>query len=71
MCSKLASPILAFKVLTLNREEERSIEDTDRLEMQKNEEQNFVGISFINGRVSGREERGRERGKKLLEKKMK
>ena len=35
LCSKLASPILAFKVLTLNREEERSIEDTDRLEMQK------------------------------------
>ena len=67
MCSKLASPILAFKVLTLNREEERSIEDTDRLEMQKNEEQNFVGISFVNGKVNGREKRGR----KFLEKKMK
>ena len=36
-------------------------------EMQKNEEPNFVGISFVNGRVSGREKRGR----KFLEKKMK
>ena len=35
--------------------------------MQKNEEQNFVGISFVNGRVNEREKRGR----KFLEKKMK
>ena len=35
--------------------------------MQKNEEQNFVGISYVNGKVSGRE----KRGKKFLEKKMK
>ena len=55
LCSELASPI----------------EDFDLPEMQKNEEQNFVGINFINGKVSGREERGRERGKKILEKKMK
>ena len=33
--------------------------------MQKNEEQNFVGINFVNGRVSGREKR------EILEKKMK
>ena len=33
--------------------------------MQKNEEQNFVGISFVNGKVCGREKRGR----KFLEKK--
>ena len=38
---------------------------------QKNEEQNFVGISFVNGRVSGREKRGGERGRKFLEKKKK
>ena len=38
---------------------------------QKNEEQNFVGISFVNGRVSGREKRSGERGRKFLEKKMK
>ena len=55
LCSKLASPI----------------EDTDLPKMQKNEEQNFVGISFFNGRVSGREKRGEERGRKFLEKKMK
>ena len=39
--------------------------------MQKNEEQNFVGINFVNGRVSGREKMGGERGNKFLEKKMK
>ena len=40
--------------------------------MQKNEEQNFVGINFVNGRVSGREKGGGgERGRKFLEKKMK
>ena len=37
--------------------------------MQKNEEQNFVGINFVNGRVSGREKGGGERGRKFLEKK--
>ena len=35
--------------------------------MLKNEEQNFVGISFVNGRVNERE----KRGSKFLEKKMK
>ena len=53
LCSELASPI----------------EDSDLLEMQKNEEQYFVGTSFVNGRVSGREKRGGERGRKFLEKK--
>ena len=37
--------------------------------MQKNEEQNFVGISFFNDKVSGREKRSEERGRKFLEKK--
>ena len=55
LCSKLASPI----------------EDTDLPKMQKNEEQNFVGISFVNDRVSGREKRGGERGRKFLEEKKK
>ena len=55
----------------MNQEEEGSIKDTDLPEMQKNEEQNFVGISFVNGRVSGRQKRGEERGRKFLEKKMK
>ena len=55
----------------MNQEEEGSIEDIDLPVMQKNEEQNFVGINFVNGRVSGREKRGEERGRKFLEKKMK
>ena len=53
LCSELASPI----------------EDFNLLEMQKNEEQNFVGISFFNDKVSGREKRSEERGRKFLEKK--
>ena len=55
LCSELASPI----------------EDSYLLEMQKNEEQYFVGINFVNGRVSGREKSGGERGRKFLEKKKK
>ena len=53
LCSELASPI----------------EDFDLPEMQKNEEQNFVGISFVNDKVSAREKRSEERGRKFLEKK--
>ena len=64
-------PNLGLQSLDFESKKEGSIEDTDLPKMQKNEEQNFVGISFINGRVSGREKRGGERGRKFLEKKMK